>query len=46
MESYDEDLTENGWYICLCQKHDDLFQKASNERWMVRKTVRIRKFRL
>ena len=33
---YDEDLTENKWYNTLCEKHQDLFLRATNERWMVR----------
>lgn len=36
MEGYDEDLTANGWYISLCRKHEDLFARAANERWMVK----------
>uniref|UniRef100_H2XVJ0 VPS9 domain-containing protein n=1 Tax=Ciona intestinalis TaxID=7719 RepID=H2XVJ0_CIOIN len=35
MSAYDEDLTENGWYLALSQKHEDLFIRATNERWMI-----------
>nr|CAB3221772.1 ankyrin repeat domain-containing protein 27-like [Phallusia mammillata] len=35
MASYDEDLTANDWYISLCGKHEDLFARASSERWMI-----------
>ena len=36
MDSYDEDLTQNKWYTTLCEKHQELFVRATNERWMVR----------
>ena len=36
MDSYDEDINENGWYETLRDKFEDLFFRVTNERWMVR----------
>ncbi|XP_076809089.1 ankyrin repeat domain-containing protein 27-like [Clavelina lepadiformis] len=35
MEAYDEDLTENGWYKTLTTLHEDLYTRATDERWMI-----------
>lgn len=36
MDSYDEDINENGWYETLRDKFEDLFFRVTSERWMVR----------
>nr|XP_039273528.1 ankyrin repeat domain-containing protein 27-like [Styela clava] len=35
MDDYDEDLSENPWYLAFVHNHDKLFLQATNGRWIV-----------